>query len=158
MGFFTRRCSRCGEAPQLRTAPRVTGCVGNSEVEFTNFAYKACACGRVAQWAFDPGLDFSTQLFYEGVHAAHGGSRPPRCDGCGGSLASLEEVTLDASATLDGFEPIGMRLRLLGYRCPSCGLEQAPPHEFDISTRRHSRSSDTGRALDAAVGSIGLHL
>lgn len=158
MGFFTRRCSQCGEKPQLRTATQITGCVGSSEVEFTNFPYKACACGRVAQWAFDPGLDFSTQLFYEGVHAAHGGSDSSKCYGCGSSLASLEEVTVEAFAKLDGFEPIGMKLRLLGYRCPSCGLEQVPPHEFDSFTRRRSRSSDTGRALDAAVGSIGLHL
>jgi hypothetical protein len=136
----------------------VEGRVGSSEVEFTNFAYKACACGRIVQWAFDPGLDFSTHLFYEGVHAADGGSSSPKCYGCGGSLASLEEVTLHACATLDGFEPIGMKLRLLGYRCPSCGLEQAPPHEFDISSRGRSRSSDTGRAVDAAVASIGLRL
>jgi hypothetical protein len=158
MGFFTRRCSQCGESPQLRTAPRVEGQVGSSEVEFTNFAYKACACGRVVQWAFDPGLEFSTQLFYEGVPAGHGGRRSPKCCGCGGSLANLEEVTLHASAKLDGLAPIEMQLRLLGYRCPACGLEQAPPDELNISSRGHIRSSDTGRALDAAIESVGLHL
>ena len=158
MGFLMRRCSQCGESPQLRISSRVEGRVGSSEVEFTNFAYKACACGRVVQWAFDPGLEFSTQLFYEGVPSGHGGRRAPKCCGCGGLLAGLEEVTLRSSAKLDGLPPIEMKLRLFGYRCPACGLEQAPPDEFDISNRRHLRSSDTGRALDAAIESVGLHL
>jgi len=134
----------------------VDGRVGASEVEFTNFPYRACTCGRVVRWAFDPGLEFSSQLFDKGVPAARGGRRFPKCRECGGSLANLEAVSFQASAALDGFQPIGMRLRLQGYRCPSCGLEQAPPNELDISSRGHGRSSDTGRALDAAIGSIGL--
>jgi hypothetical protein len=132
--------------------------VGTSEVEFTNLPYRACRCGRVARWAFDPGLEFSTQLFRDGSPEARGGRRFPKCCDCGGSLANLEDVTFHAAANLDGFSPIEMRLRLRGYRCPSCGREQAPPQEFDVSNRGRARSSDTGRALDAAVASIGLRL
>lgn len=156
MGFFTRKCRQCGETPQLRTAPHIEGRVGKSEVEFSSFPYRACGCGRLVKWAFDPGLEFSTQLFDDGVPSARGGRRFPKCFGCGASLANDEECTFHASANLDGLQPIGMTLRLPGYRCPSCGLEQAPPHEFDISSRGHSRTSDTGRALDAALRSIGL--
>jgi hypothetical protein len=46
---------------------------------------------------------------------------------------------------LEGFEPIAVRAHLLGYRCPVCGLAQAPAHEFDIG-RSGARSSDTGNA------------
>jgi hypothetical protein len=132
--------------------------VGGSEVEFTDFPYRACACGRVVKWAFDPGGDFSTQLFYDdGVPAARGGRSAPKCRGCGTSLGIPEKVTLQSAATLDDLPPMTMKVRLMGYRCPACGLEQALPHEFDITTRGGRRSSDTGRALDAAIESIGLH-
>jgi hypothetical protein len=158
MGLFTHKCRRCGTTPQNRTAPTAEARVGASAVEFTNFPYRACSCGRVVRWAFDPGLEFSTQLFHHGVPAARGGSRFPKCRDCGSSLAHPEEVTLRASAELDGFDPIEMAIRLQGYRCPSCGLEQAAPDEFDISSRGRTRTSDTGRALDAAIRSVGLRL
>jgi hypothetical protein len=136
----------------------VEGRVGTSAVEFTNFPYRACSCGRVVRWAFDPGLEFSTQLFWDGVPTARGGRRFPKCCDCGSSLSRLEDLTVQASANLDGFSPIEMRLQLRGYRCPSCGREQAPPQELDVSSRGRARSSDTGRALDAAIRSIGLRL
>ena len=156
VGLFTRKCRRCGEAPQLRIAPRVEARIGTNEVEFTNLPYRACACGRVVKWAFDPGLEFGKQLFYEGVHTAGGSRRHPRCSQCRTSLLNIQEVTLPASAKLDGFQPIGMTVRMLGYRCPECGTEQAPPGAFDVTMKSGSRSSDAGRALDAAFESIGL--
>jgi hypothetical protein len=137
-------------------APRIEGQVGSSEVEFTSFSYQACSCGALARWAFDPGLEFSEQLFYDGVPTADGRRGTPTCRSCRTPLDALEEINLSASAHLEGFQPIGMNARLLGYRCPSCGLSQAPPHEFDIGTRSTARLSDTGKALDAAINSIGL--
>ena len=128
-------------------------------VEFTNFPYKACTCGHVVRWAFDPGTDFSDQLFFgeNAVRTARGSKGAPTCRRCGAPLDGQQQVTLMATAQFDNFAPIEMHMRLLGYHCPACGLDQAPPHEFDagdIHTR--SRSSPTGKALDAAVESIGL--
>ena len=54
MSFFHRRCKRCGQSPEPKVAPRITGRAGAAEVEFTNFPYRACTCGRLAKWAFDP--------------------------------------------------------------------------------------------------------
>jgi len=65
-------------------------------------------------------------------------------------------VALTASAALKGFSPIGMRCRLLGYRCPACVLEQAPSDEFDVGARSSAHSTDSGKALEEAVRSIGL--
>jgi len=114
----------------------------------------------MTQWAFDPGLDFSTQLFFDdgGIAVADGSHGAPRCRRCGAGLARPENVTLTATAAvLEGLVPIGARVRLVGYRCASCSLEQAPPGEFDARGFRSSRrSSDSGKALDAAVRSIGL--
>jgi hypothetical protein len=159
VGLFGRKCKDCGASPELKVEPRVHGQVGTSEVEFTNFPYRSCACGHLVRWAFDPGLDFSTQLFDDGVATAKGRRGAPKCARCGAALGETETVELAATAHFDDFAPIGMRLRLLGYRCPACGLEQAPPGEFDAGGMPVSgRSTDTGRALDAAVKSIGLSL
>jgi hypothetical protein len=83
-----------------------------------------------------------------------------KCKDCGQSPElKVEPLELTATAHFDDFAPIGMRLRLLDYRCPACGLEQAPPGEFDAGGRYGSgRSTDSGKALDAAVKSIGLSL
>jgi hypothetical protein len=106
------------------------------------------------RWAFDPGSEFSDQLFYEGgIPIASGRRGDPSCRECKTSLAAQQEVTLHASANLDGFPPLEMTVRLLGYRCTTCGLEQAPPHEFDF---RGAPETDSGRALHGAVESIGL--
>jgi hypothetical protein len=112
--------------------------------------------------AFDPDLEFSAQLFDSdsdsGVPTASGPRGAPRCRRCGGSLAQLEPVTLHVTASLRDFAPIGMTIRLPGYRCASCGLEQAPPDEFSAGGVYTSvaRTSDGGKALDAAVRSLGL--
>ena len=158
MEFFRRKCRECGQAPQLTVAPVVRGEAGTSEVEFTDFPYKRCACGRLTQWAFDPGTDFSAQLFEDDGAAptAKGSAGAPRCRSCGADLGELEPVTLTGTAQLDGFAPISMTLHLRGYRCAACGLAQAPPDEYAAYFRTHGRSSDTGRALDAAVTSLGL--
>jgi hypothetical protein len=156
---FRRKCKDCGQSPELKVEPRIHGQVGTSEVEFTNFPYRSCSCGHLVRWAFDAGLDFSEQLFYDGVATAKGRRGAARCSGCGAALGDTEAVELAASAQFDDFAPIGMRLRLLGYRCPGCGLEQAPPGEFDAGGKYGSaRSTDTGKALDAAVKSIGLSI
>jgi hypothetical protein len=159
VALFRRRCKECGTSAELKVAPSIQGRAGTSEVEFTNFPYLACRCGHVARWAFDPGTDFSEQLFFaeDAVPTAAGSDAVPKCRRCRADLTTQQEVTLEATARIDDFAPIGMRVRLLGYRCPSCGLDQAPPGDFDAGGLRfHRRSSDTGRALDAAVGSIGL--
>ena len=159
MALFRRRCRKCGASPELKVAPRIHGRVGTSEVEFTSFPYRACTCGALARWAFDPGTDFSEQLFFgdSGVATARGPRAAPRCRRCRADLQELQDVILEASARVEDFAPIGLRIHLLGYRCPSCGLGQAPPHEFDAGTWQYrGRSSDTGKALDAAVGSVGL--
>src|SRR4051812_28749831 len=155
--MFGRRGRSCGEKPQPRVAPPVEGHVGGRDVEFTNLPYRACACGRLAQWAFDPGLEFSEQLFYKdsGAPSAKGRIGAARCRRCDAPLGDPEMVTLEAIASLTGFEPITMRIRLRGYRCPACGTAQAPAGEFDAS-RWGSRSTDTGKALDAALRSLGL--
>jgi hypothetical protein len=106
-----------------------------------------------------PGLDFSAQLFDSdsGVPTASGRRGAPRCHRCGNALARLEPVALHATANLKGFAPIGMTVQLAGYRCPSCGLEQAPPDEFSAGgVYIRGRASDSGKALDAAVRSLGL--
>jgi hypothetical protein len=159
VGLFRRKCKDCGQSPELKVEPLVRGQVGASEVEFTDFPYRSCACGHLARWAFDAGLDFSTQLFYDGVATAKGRRGAAKCSRCDAGLGDPEPVELTATAHFDDFAPIGMRLRILGYRCPSCGLEQAPPGEFDAGGRYgSSRSTDSGKALDAAVKSIGLSL
>jgi hypothetical protein len=136
--------------------PLIRGQAGSSEVELSDFPYKACPCGRLAEWAFDPGLEFSTQLFGDGgIATAKGRHGAPQCRGCGADLGLLEPVSLTASARLDGFVPISMTLRANGYRCDTCGLTQLPPGDLDIG-RWGARSTDTGRALDAAIESVGL--
>ena len=144
----------------MKVAPHVHGQVGTSEVEFTNFPYLACMCGEVARWAFDPGTDFSDQLFFgaNGLPTARSSLGTVKCQRCGAELNARQEVSLEASAQLAKFAPITMRVRLLGYHCPACGLDQAPPDEFTAGNLPFSthRSSDAGKALDAAVRSIGL--
>jgi hypothetical protein len=159
VSLFGRKCKDCGQSPELKVEPLVHGQVGTSEVEFTDFPYRSCACGHLVRWAFDAGADFSTQLFYDGVATAKGRRGAAKCSRCDANFGGTEPVELAATAHFDDFAPIGMRLRLLGYRCAACGLEQAPPGEFDAGGRYgSSRSTDTGRALDAAVKSIGLSL
>ena len=160
MSLFRRKCRECGQAPQLTVAPLIRGAAGTSEVEFTNFPYKACRCGRLVQWAFDPGLEFSEQLFAdEGVPTAKGRKGDPICRACGAELGHPEPVTLTATAQLNGFAPISMTVRASGYRCASCGLAQAPPGEFEAGGMYSKvRPTDAGRALDAATESVGLSL
>jgi len=156
VSLFRRRCKECGESPGPKVAAHLQGQAGTSEVEFTDFPYQACACGRLARWAFDPGLDFSEQLFDGGVATAQGRRGASECCRCGAELGEKSTVVLTASAHLNGFAPIAMRAQLLGYRCPACGLEQAPPGEFDVGTRPSAHSTDSGKALEEAVRSIGL--
>ena len=156
MGLFSRSCKNCGEAPELRVAT-IRGSAGAAEVQFTDFPYRACSCGEVSKWAFDPGTEFAEQLFFaDGVSTAKGSRSNPSCRRCGAALSVLEPVELVAVARLKGFAPIEMRVRLPGYRCPSCGLEQGPAHEFDRGDRSRGAVGDGGRALDAAVASVGL--
>jgi hypothetical protein len=111
----------------------------------------------LAQWAFDPGTDLSTQLFYEptGIRSAGGSKRAPECAQCKQVLGDPEQVTLDASVRLKGFEPIHFRTRLNGYICKNCGLAQAPPDSW-VTVGRLGKASGGGSALNEAVKSIGL--
>lgn len=124
-------------------------------MEFTNFPYRACSCGDLVRWAFDPGGEFSEQLFYVGLPVANARRGKATCRACGADLGAPEPVVLSATANLDGLAPIGARVTLVGYRCAACGLEQAMPHAFDVS-QSGARSSEVGEALDDAVSSLGL--
>jgi hypothetical protein len=161
VGLFRRRCRKCGQPAELKIAPRIHGQAGTTDVEFTNFPYSACECGRLARWAFDPGVDFSTQLFYDenGLATADGDRDAPACRRCGSDLGRTEVVTLEATAHLAGFAPIGLRIQVNGYSCSSCGLSQAPANEFAANFGIYSgfvQATDSGRALSAAVRSLGL--
>ena len=132
MFSFRRRCRACGQPASLTVAEHLAGRAGDVEVEFTNFPYHSCSCGKLSRWAFDPGTDLSTQLFWEsdGVATAKGSRRHPSCARCGSELSMLQPVDLAAEANLEGFAPIGFHARLPGYVCSSCGLAQAPPDTF----------------------------
>lgn len=157
MGLFHRSCSVCGERPRPKVATRLNGHNGDADVEFTNFPYRSCSCGKLAKWAFDPGTDLSTQLFWDksGIPRAKGTKRAPVCARCGTILGAPEQVELAAQVRLKGFEPIDFRTRLQGFVCQSCGLAQAPRGSFD-RTKSGGPVSDGARALDDAVRSIGL--
>lgn len=141
----------------LRVAT-IRGTAGSAEIEFRDFPYRACACGALSKWAFDPGTDFAEQLFFaeDGVATAKGSRSNPQCRRCAAPLSAPEPVELVAVAQLKDFGPIEMRAGLRGYRCASCGLEQAAPHEFDRGDRNSRPVEGGGRALDAAVASVGL--
>jgi hypothetical protein len=145
---FDRACRSCGQKPAPTVAPPLSGHSGQIQAELTNFPYKACRCGKKVKWAFDPGVDFSTQLFYEGVPTARdddGG----RCAGCEGGLdgaATLVVLTLDVQ--LEGLQPVRARITAPGFRCPSCGLEQAAPGTLE--------SFGYAEALSNAIATTGL--
>jgi hypothetical protein len=149
MFFFRRRCRACGQGASLTVAERLAGRAGDVDVEFTSFPYRSCSCGKLTRWAFDPGTDLSTQLFWEsdGVATAKGSHHHPRCARCGSELSTLQPVDLAAEARLKGFAPIGFRARLPGYVCSSCGLAQAP-QDF--------ARGDGAVALLDAVRAVGL--
>jgi hypothetical protein len=107
VALFRRRCKECGGSAELKVAPRIHGQVGTSKVEFTGFPYRACACGHLARWAFDPGTDFSTQLFFgeNGVQTARGSRAAPKCRRCGAALGGHRRVVLETSAQFDDFAP-----------------------------------------------------
>src|SRR5438045_7111094 len=86
MGLFTRSCKACGTpADQARIAEQVSGRNGDAEVELRNFPYRSCSCGRLKRWAFDPGLEFSEQLFFDddGIPIAKGRGGHAKCARCG---------------------------------------------------------------------------
>ena len=157
MGLFTRSCKTCGTpADQVRTAGQVSGRKGDVEVELRNFPYRSCACGKLTRWAFDPGLEFSEQLFLndDGVPTARGGGDHAKCVRCGESLGVPRRVRVEAQAHLKGFAPIEFAVTLPGYTCPGCGLEQAPEGSFDTS--QWLSLSDGAAALEEATRSLGL--
>jgi hypothetical protein len=146
---FRRRCRACGQPASLTVAEHLDGRAGDVEVEFTDFPYRSCSCGKLTRWAFDPGTDLSTQLFWESdrVATAKGSLRHPRCARCGSELRTLQPVDLVAEAHLEGFAPIGFHARLSGYVCSSCGLAQAPPDTW---------ADDGAAALMDAARAVGL--
>jgi hypothetical protein len=157
MGLFTRSCKSCGTpADQVRVADQVIGRKGDVEVELRDFPYRSCACGQLTRWAFDPGLEFSEQLFFtdDGVPTARGRGDHARCARCGEPLGAPQRVRVEAQAHLEGFAPIEFAATLPGYACQGCGLEQAPEGSFDTSLRR--TLSDGAAALEEATRSLGL--
>ena len=158
MGLFSRACKSCGTKPEPRIAERLAGKRGDTAVELTNVPYKACTCGRLVEWAFDPGADLSEQLFWKpsGIPFARGSGDNPTCARCGSPLGASHAVELAAEARIDGFEPIGFRAWLSGYTCPGCGLEQAPAATFVTDT--WGVGAEGAEALEDAVRSIGLKI
>ena len=140
----------------MRTAGQVSGRKGDVEVELRNFPYRSCACGKLTRWAFDPGLEFSEQLFLndDGVPTARGGGDHAKCVRCGESLGAPRQVRVEAQAHLKGSAPIEFAVTLPGYTCPGCGLEQAPEGSFDTS--QWLSLSDGAAALEEATRSLGL--
>jgi len=116
---------------------------------------RACDCGKVAKWAFDPGGDMSTQLFWSdsGIAFANNGEGSPRCARCGSALSGMQPVELSAEARISG-DTIGLRACLNGYVCPSCGLEQAPAGTFDMDN--YGLGAEGAKALKGAIRSVGL--
>jgi uncharacterized protein with PIN domain len=155
--FFRRRCRACGQPLSSSVAEHLQGRAGATEVELTNFPYRSCPCGKLTRWAFDPGTDFTTQLLWGegGIAVADGSTRRPRCASCRSELGALQPVELAAEVRMESFAPIGVRARLPGYVCLSCGLAQAPPDYFDVAGKGHA-PFDGGKAMLDALRAIGL--
>lgn len=134
----------------------VAGRAGNVEVEIRNMPYKACSCGRHAGWAFDPGADFSTQLFWDGKIATAKRSLRGRsqCARCNSRLDEPFRVECHAQVQLEGFAAIDFRTRAPGFRCASCGLEQVAGQTFELS--KFGSVSDGADALENAFRELGL--
>jgi hypothetical protein len=152
--LFSRVCRSCGEKPRLTVAPCIVGRKGDVEVELWNLPYETCACGRQARWAFEPSREFAEQLFRTVAVARKPVLRLERCARCDADLEQPTKIELRAEARLSGFGPIGFRTSVPGFRCASCGLEQAIPGSFDVG--KSGPVSDGALALAAAAATLGL--